>query len=84
MVYISSNLDVMPCPLLPVVLGNLSFTTLEEIFFSESRHKIRKTLSLPPQECKLCSELNKCKGGCRGRSYVLHRSFDKRDPACLL
>ncbi len=82
MVYISGNLDVTPCPLLPIVLGNLESTTLTEIFSSFERQQIRRQLSIPPHECEKCDELNVCRGGCRGRAYVIHKTFDKRDPAC--
>ena len=81
-VYISGNLDVTPCPMLPIVFGNLQSITLTEIFLSRERKQIRRRLSIPPQECGDCAELNKCGGGCRGRAYVIHKTFDKRDPAC--
>jgi GeoRSP system SPASM domain protein len=82
MVYISGNLDVTPCPLLPIVLGNLESTTLTAIFSSYERQQIRRQLSISPQECGKCDEINECKGGCRGRAYAAHKTFDKRDPAC--
>ena len=82
MVYISGNLDVTPCPLLPIVLGNLESTTLTAIFLSDERQQIRRQLSITPEECGKCDELNVCRGGCRGRAYVIHKTFDKRDPAC--
>lgn len=82
MVYISGNMDVTPCPLLPIVLGNLGSTTLTAIFFSDEIQQIRKQLSITPEECGKCDELNACRGGCRGRTYVIHKTFDKRDPAC--
>ena len=82
MVYISGNLDVTPCPLLPIVLGNLESATLTAIFLSDEIRQIRRQLSITPQECGKCDELNVCRGGCRGRAYVIHKTFDKRDPAC--
>lgn len=82
MVYISGNLDVTPCPLLPIVLGNLESTTLTVIFLSDEIRQIRRQLSITPEECGKCDELNICRGGCRGRTYVIHKTFDKRDPAC--
>jgi GeoRSP system SPASM domain protein len=82
MVYISGNLDVTPCPMLPIVFGNLRSTTLTDIFLSHERQQIRRRLSTPPQECGDCAELNECGGGCRGRAYLIHKTFDKRDPAC--
>lgn len=82
MVYISGNLEVTPCPLLPIVLGNLQSTTLTKLFFSPERHRIRRQLSTPPHECGNCDKLNDCGGGCRGRAYLTYKTFDKRDPSC--
>ncbi|OGW37065.1 MAG: hypothetical protein A2Y97_01630 [Nitrospirae bacterium RBG_13_39_12] len=83
MIYISGSLDVTPCPLLPVVLGNLLSESLTEIFSSNIRQEIRKFISMPPRECGDCEKVIECRGGCRGRTYVSHKTFDKRDPACL-
>jgi len=82
MVYISGDLDITPCPLLPIVLGNLKSTTLTEIFLSHERQQSLRRLSIPPEECRSCDRLNECSGGCRGRAYILYKTFDKRDPAC--
>lgn len=82
MAYISNNLDVTPCPLIPIALGNLQSTTLTKIFSSNERRQVRRLLSIIPGGCGECDELNQCRGGCRGRSYVVYKTFDKRDPAC--
>lgn len=86
MVYISDDLDITPCPLMPVVLGSLKnkSTTLTDIFLSDKRQEIRRMLSVPPQECEQCYKMNSCRGGCRGRAYLLYETIDKRDPACHL
>ena len=84
MMYISENFDVTPCPLIPITIGNLHSTDMKNIFLSEKRKEIRKSISVLPKECLECSALSKCKGGCRGRAYVLYSSFYYRDPACLI
>jgi len=84
MMYISGNFDVTPCPILPVSMGNLRFSSCKDIFSSEKRREIRDKLSSPPKECGGCPVVSKCIGGCRGRAYALYESFDKQDPACLL
>jgi GeoRSP system SPASM domain protein len=82
MMYIDGNYDVTPCPILPVSMGNFRRLSLKEICSSEKRRELRKDLSTPPEECNSCSIVNKCNGGCRGRAYMVFRSFDKLDPAC--
>jgi len=82
MVYITGDFTVTPCPLLPIALGDLKHSTLTEIFLSDKRQQIRKRLAAPPQECADCERLKGCIGGCRGRAYIKHETFDKKDPAC--
>jgi GeoRSP system SPASM domain protein len=84
MIYISGDLDVTPCPIMPYSMGNLSGTSLHEICSSEKRRQVRVELSKTPQECVSCNIAAKCRGGCRGRTYVLFSKFSKKDPACLI
>lgn len=83
MMYINKNLEVTPCPIFPFVIGNLRDSSLQDIFSSEARRKVRTEISIAPLECNSCRILSKCKGGCRGRAYTLFKGFDKKDPACL-
>ncbi len=83
MMYISRDFDVTPCPVMPVSMGNLNSTTLKEIFSTDRRREIRESINRFPPECLKCDRFDICKAGCRGRSYVLHKSFDKSDPVCL-
>lgn len=83
MVYISPDINVYPCPSMPVNLGNLMVKTLKEILLDESKKELRKHLIKPPEGCIYCEELSKCMGGCRGRSYVLKNSLNEPDPACI-
>jgi GeoRSP system SPASM domain protein len=82
MVYITGDLTVTPCPLLPIELGSLKHSTLTEVFLSDKRQQVRKRLAAPPQECVDCERLKGCLGGCRGRAYILDETFNKKDPAC--
>ncbi len=84
MMYISKDLDVTPCPVMPFLLGNLRKMSLKEIFSSDKRRVVREELSMSPDECIACDIANKCKGGCRGRTYVLHNMFNRQDPACFI
>lgn len=84
MMYISKDLEVIPCPIMPIPMGNLRDTSLKEIFSSMKRQEIRDQILLEPDECAACDLLAKCKGGCRGRTYVISGSLNKKDPACRL
>lgn len=82
MLYISPEAEVYPCPTVPVVMGNLSEMTLKEIICSEAKKEVRRKLISTPSGCRECGELDECKGGCRGRAYTLHSSWEEADPAC--
>lgn len=82
MIYISSEGDVYPCPSLPLKFGNLSKNTLKEMMASSQKRKLRALLSVPPEGCYDCAEVNQCVGGCRGRTYVLADSLGVPDPSC--
>ncbi len=84
MLFISKDLEVTPCPVMPFFMGNLHETSLKKIFSSEKRLMVREELSRSPGECVSCEIANKCKGGCRGRTYVLYNMFKKHDPACFI
>jgi GeoRSP system SPASM domain protein len=84
MMYISGDLDVTPCPIMPYSMGNLSGASLKKICSSEERRQVRMELSKLPQECVSCDSAGKCRGGCRGRTYVLFNKFSRKDPACLI
>jgi len=82
MLAISPDGTVYPCPTLPLALGNLHTSTLTEILASAAKIDMRKMLRELPEACGDCAELHQCRGGCRGRSYVLQGSACSLDPAC--
>lgn len=82
MLAISPDGTVYPCPTLPLALGNLQTSTLAEILASAAKGDIRAMLRQLPAACAHCEELEQCRGGCRGRSYVLQGSASALDPAC--
>jgi GeoRSP system SPASM domain protein len=82
MIYVSPEGDVYPCPAMPVRLGNLMVTPLEEILLSSKKTEIRKNIVHPAERCLDCDALKQCMGGCKGRVYALRGSFNEPDPAC--
>ena len=82
MIAISPDGGVYPCPSLPVRLGEIGAMSLKEIIASPEKKEFRRRLLLDPEECRNCRELAECRGGCRGRAYVMHGTLDARDEAC--
>jgi GeoRSP system SPASM domain protein len=82
MIYISSEGDVYPCPLLPLKLGSLNKNKLKEMMASSQKRELRELLAVPPEGCRDCVEVKQCAGGCRGRAYVFAGSLSVPDPSC--
>jgi GeoRSP system SPASM domain protein len=82
MMAIAPNGGVYPCPALPVDLGRIGENTLKEIIASTKKKEFRSGLLQFPTECRGCSELDECRGGCRGRSCAQYGTIDRTDPAC--
>lgn len=82
MIAISPDGGVYPCPTLPYRLGVAGSMSLKEIITSPAKKELRKRILLHPVACSGCEEVAVCRGGCRGRSYVTHDSFDDIDDAC--
>lgn len=82
MLAIAPDGTVYPCPTLPLPLGNLQTSTLTEILASTIKKDVRRMLLEPPTACATCEDLRECRGGCRGRSYVVRGELSGIDPAC--
>ena len=82
MIAIAPDGGVYPCPTLPVRLGTIGETPLKEIIASSTKKELRRKLLGHPGACMECTEVPECRGGCRGRAYVVHQSLEGEDPAC--
>lgn len=82
MIAVAPDGGVYPCPTLPERLGDNGLTPLKEIISSPAKKELRARILRYPEACAGCQEMTVCRGGCRGRSYVIHGSFDSGDDAC--
>lgn len=79
---ILANGDVIPCPFLRLVVGNIHEKPLEEIWFnSEILNKIRNRKNY--QFCGKCKYIAYC-GGCRKSAYQFTGKVDSYDYNCIL
>jgi MoaA/NifB/PqqE/SkfB family radical SAM enzyme len=53
--FIRSNGEVFPCPLIKVGLGNIKETGIEDLLFSRTASRFRKQVGKYP-ECRVCTE----------------------------
>lgn len=82
MIAVAPDGGVYPCPTLPVRLGSLAESSLKDIISSALKKQFRRSLLEPPGQCLACDEVAVCRGGCRGRGFVLQDTLDGIDPAC--
>lgn len=76
---VSCNGDVRPCAHNPYSYGNLLEEDLRDIWQQMSEWRSAKYV---PEECKDCSWLNRCNGGCRTSAKVYSGDWDKKDMWC--
>ena len=82
LLFISPDGDLYPCPTLPIPLGNVLQTALQDIISSRLKKKVRNDILSIPPVCSTCEQADSCKAGCRGRAYMIHTSLENSDPAC--
>ena len=73
---VSCNGDVRPCPHNPYSYGNILQEDLRNIWEKMSSWR---SLQYVPEECKDCTWLNRCNGGCRTSAKVFNGDWDKKD-----
>lgn len=76
---VSCSGDVRPCAHNPYSYGNLLKEDLRDIWRQMSEWRSAKYV---PEECKDCSWLNRCNGGCRTSARVYSGDWDKKDMWC--
>jgi GeoRSP system SPASM domain protein len=82
LVSVSERLQVLACPILPVVLGDLEHTAFGDIVRGAAARETRARVKALPAVCGACPRVRWCIGGCRGRAQVAYGSLEALDPAC--
>jgi radical SAM protein with 4Fe4S-binding SPASM domain len=73
---VSCNGDVRPCAHNPVSYGNILEDGLKTIW---ERMNDWRSAQYVPEECKECTWLNRCNGGCRTNAKTLSGKWNTRD-----
>lgn len=76
---VSCNGDVRPCAHNPYSYGNLLEEDLRDIWKKMDEWRSTKYI---PEECKDCTWLHRCNGGCRTSAKVFNGDWDKKDMWC--
>lgn len=83
---ISSDGKVSPCPHLPHLCapGNVSDHSLQYFWNSQVFRNFRRNKHRIPEDCKPCTFVKFCKGGCQAFKYSYGSSLTEKDPRCRL
>lgn len=73
---VSCNGDVRPCAHNPISYGNILREDLRDIWAKMNDWRSSKFV---PDDCKTCSWLNRCNGGCRTSSKTINGEWNSRD-----
>jgi radical SAM protein with 4Fe4S-binding SPASM domain len=73
---VSCNGDVRPCAHNPVSYGNILQQDLKTIWANMSDWRSAQYV---PQECKECTWLNRCNGGCRTSAKTIGGEWDSKE-----
>lgn len=76
---VSCNGDVRPCAHNPFSYGNLLEEDLKTIW---GKMNAWRSMEYVPEDCKDCSWLNRCNGGCRTSAKVFNGDWNKKDMWC--
>jgi radical SAM protein with 4Fe4S-binding SPASM domain len=73
---VSCNGDVRPCAHNPISYGNILETDLKEIW---AKMDDWRSAQYVPDECKECTWLNRCNGGCRTSAKTISNEWNGKD-----
>jgi len=79
---IKSDGTVTPCPFLNLKLGNIKEEKIYSILNRSYKNKELLDFLSVPQECKGCSLVGVCGGGCRAFRYNVYRDTKSKDCNC--
>lgn len=79
---IRANGVVSPCPFLDLELGNIKSEKFYEIVHNAHFNKELINFLSIPVECKACSVLSYCGGGCKAFRYNFYRDYKSKDIHC--
>lgn len=80
--YIDPAGNLLGCSSLRGSVGSLFEQSLQELWDSPARRRIRETLERQPEVCAGCEHLSECRSGCRGTVEFVHGHFEEADPGC--
>lgn len=76
------NGDLLPCRRMPIVVGNVSQSPLEELYLNTPLFRDLRDANRVSAECRMCNHATACRGGLRCLAYAVHGDPFRADPGC--
>lgn len=73
---------LLPCRRLPIPIGNLRDTPMEELYAHSDLIRQLRNADVP-ENCRHCPKAIYCRGGAKCMSYAINRDFLSKDPNCI-
>jgi radical SAM protein with 4Fe4S-binding SPASM domain len=83
LITILPNGDMLPCRRMPVIVGNVLETAMEDIYENSVLFRMLRKNNVPYPGCEKCSHWEVCNGGLRCLSYAYYGSPFMSDPQCF-
>jgi radical SAM protein with 4Fe4S-binding SPASM domain len=83
LITILPNGDLVPCRRMPIIVGNVLETALENIYENSVLLKMLRNNNNVYPGCEKCQHWKVCNGGLRCLSYAYHKNPFMADPQCF-
>ncbi|HDS09329.1 MAG TPA: SPASM domain-containing protein [Firmicutes bacterium] len=75
---------IQPCPFVDdIPLGTLKDGSIWKIFKNRFKNTQLKLFKDPPEECRRCTYVSVCSGGCKAGNKEVFGRYDCKDIRCL-
>ena len=78
------NGDVVPCRRLPITVGNVIETPLEQLYYESPMLRSLRDRDRVSRGCETCACESLCRGGLRCLSYAVTGDPFRADPGCWI
>jgi radical SAM protein with 4Fe4S-binding SPASM domain len=82
LITVQPNGDLYPCRRMPISVGNLTNTPLEELYYKNELFKDLRDKNKVSEGCEGCFYNKLCQGGLKCLSYAVTGDPFKKDPGC--
>ena len=83
LITVQPNGDLFPCRRMPIPVGNLMKTPLEQLYYQSELFQDLRDKNKTSEGCEKCFYSGVCRGGLKCLSYALYQDPFIKDPGCF-